>query len=246
MEFIAEGFRALERHWRIVGAYVVLTLAVVMSIHFWQYASLHDLFGDLDDRTTELIDLAVNIIGTAISAALQAIFFGYLGKVIDRPLYKLDGAGEAIRRFFVMWLLLNMVMLAISEFTNRLMIDEHPAAMGVLTILVVWYVVYLPVGASIMFHGSAKREELSEALAPISRMFPQVILVLLLRMAEVLLLLTFGAAAIPTEEVSFMWVPGALALTTMLVLLECVSFAAMWEICRVHRDTDDEDDEFDF
>ena len=246
MEFLAEGFRALERHWRIVAAYTLSSLAVIMAIHTWQAAMLQEWFGPVADSTVRIGDLIVMVGGTALIAAIQAIFLARFGQAIDRPLFKLDGTMDAIRRFFTLWLLLNIVMLALNEFTSNLAVEKHPAAEGVLIFVFIWHVIYIPIGACIMFHGTSRGSEIAEALAPMGRLFPQTLSIFVLRMFEFSLLFAFAGAVVPTAENGVAWLVGAPALSTMAILLECVSFAAMWEICRVFRDLDDQDDEFDF
>lgn len=243
MEFLAEGFRSLERHWRIVAMYTGLSLVVAMSIHTWQAAMLQKWLGPIDDSTIRITDFAIMVIGTTIGAGIQTIYFAQLGRAIDRPLFKVDGPLDALRRFFTTWLLLNLLLLGIIEIFKRLAVDGHPAAGGLVFFYVVAYVLYVPIGACIMFHGGAP---IGDAVSPMTRLFPQTAAVIFLRLFAFSLEYSFAPFVVPTVENTTAWLVGAPALITMMVLLECVSFAAMWEICKSNRDLGDEDDDMDF
>lgn len=164
---------------------------------------------------------------------LQAVVFARLGKEIDRPLWKCGSDREALRRFFVVWFLLNLLQVTLRQLiiSARRADFQDAEALFSLVFSLTW-VLYLPIGVCIMYWGRLDWRHLGEALAPIVEQFRLTLLVFLLMLFQ----LVFDTVSAEVMRGGH-GVMGPCVLVVVLTWIECLAFAAMWRICMVHRDT---------
>ncbi len=169
-------------------------------------------------------------------SAVQAAVFAALGREIDRPLWKSPDIKDALRRFFMVWFLLNLAVIAVIRAqASALRADAEAATAWLLILLLVLYVAAVPVGACVMYWGRLNWRELPEALAPLGRMLPLTLAVFLLTLGQFLLHL-FILPLVPqgvTESV-----PAMAVVDIPFALLDCYAFTATWRLCMAHRDAD--------
>lgn len=98
---------------------------------------------------------------------IYAIVFTMLARDMDRPVWKCEVPGEALRRFFEVWFILTLISTAARVIQLRATTVDAFAAMEFLIML--WSLVVIPLGACVMHHGALAWQELGEILAPIPR-----------------------------------------------------------------------------
>jgi len=246
VEFLREGFRAVERNWRIVALYTLSIMVVGLAQMTLFFLQRNDLMGLGEESLKRFTEFGSDLVVVALGAAIQSVAFGALGKEIDKPLYKIGGSTDALKRFFTMWLLLNLVIWLLVEWVLWAGTNDHPTTGLALLFFWLWSVSYLPIGACIMFSGTTEPGEIGNSLAPLGRFFPGFLAVALLLTVEFFFGLYFAPSLAPQDNMSLNWIPGWSALLALSGLIHCAAFAAVWEICRAHRDQDEETDDFDF
>jgi len=245
---LQDGIDALRRNWQSVAvlaaAYMLLSLGIKAS--FLLTASSGDEAGALTPNPVWMI--VATLVSASVLSVAQAALFARIGKEIDRPLWKCRDDVDALTRFFIVWLLLNLsgeLLLHLSLRFERQGWDDLSYIMVMLFAVV--YLFYIPIGACIMHHGALNWDELGHTLAPISAQFSDFALVLLIRIAT--LALWFAALAL---EASQEWLFTVVCFQPLVqaptVLLDCLAFAMMWRLCMIHRDSAHyrADDDFDF
>ncbi len=175
------------------------------------------------------------------TAASQCLAFAMLGKAIDRPVWRIGGPGEAMRRFFTLWFGLNLVEVAIVRVQTAAYDIWGPGGPGTFLwgLVFATAVVSVPFGAAVMFHGKLVWSELSEALQPIFRFGTQVTALCVATFAILMALLSMQGTALETPWIQ----PG---LRIIFALWECVVFTGVWLLCITNRESPVEDDDFDF
>lgn len=98
---------------------------------------------------------------------IYAIIYAMLARDMDRPVWKCEVPGEALRRFFEVWFILTLLSTAARAIQMRTATLDAYAAMEFLIML--WSLVVIPLGACVMHHGALAWHELGEILAPIPR-----------------------------------------------------------------------------
>lgn len=107
-------------------------------------------------------------VGFAAGLSLvYAIIYAMLARDMDRPVWKCEVPGEALRRFFEVWFILTLISTAARAIQLRATTVDAFAAMEFLIML--WSLVVIPLGACVMHHGALAWQELGEILAPIPR-----------------------------------------------------------------------------
>ena len=171
---------------------------------------------------------------SAVYALIQTLIFTWLGREIDKPLYKIAVPGEAMKRFFAMWLLFGLVSLTLF----RLSLSQHTAdnlelAQVLLLAFVMFEAFSIPVGACVMFRGSFEWRSLLDALSPLWRQFHAALGVLLVSLMQVLLVLGLIVWLAPYRAL-------LLLVDVAAAYLACLVFAGVWLVCMSDRDSDDE------
>lgn len=245
MEFVRAGIRGVEACWRWVAVLALGTAALNLASNALTHALLTGGLGALSESVKQAVDLVADLSLIAAISALQAIVYTAIGKHLDRPLYKSAGWTDALRRFFPMWLLMNLIFLAINYIAERLGPDNPDAISGLLVLILLYSLVYVPIAACVMFGGKAAWREVPGAVAPLIQ-FPQgALAVSFLAFVQFIVQIAFADVALPNERGGLTWLYASPALTVVLAVVEAAIFAAVWEMCRAFREVDPNDD-FDF
>lgn len=245
MKQIQRAWEALKTDHVAVASYVILGTAMGLA----HYLAIRMLA--LDPEVTlpswyYPYKLTTDLVLTVCFAGLQSVCFAFLGRSIDRPLWKCSSAMEALQRFFPTWFLLNLVTALIVHLQlvalNRNNGDVFDA-LGL--VLMVYFIVHLPIGVALM-HASRFREwTFAEALAPLGRRFGQTLIVLLVMLIQFTLHLVVSRVpdvALPRDIINHA------SFTFLFSWLDLLAFAATWRLCMDDRDAgaQEDNDPFDF
>ena len=183
----------------------------------------------------------IDLFIAAATAASQCLAFATLGKAIDRPVWRIDGPIEAMRRFYTLWFGLNLVEVAIVRTQIAANSIWGPGGPGTLLtgLIFATSIVIIPFGAAVMFHGKLVWSELSEAMQPIFRFGAQILALCIATFVVLVLLLSMRDAADAAPWIQ----PG---LRIIYAMWECVVFTGVWLLCITNRESPVEDDDFDF
>lgn len=181
----------------------------------------------------------------AIAGSLiQAVFFAELGAQVDRPIWKYAGPRDAMRRFFVPWLIINLSIITLIDIRSRLIVVGQTEAGALFDVLLlVVHLGALPVGACIMHWGALEWNELGAALRPLVRFIHLLLVPIAVAFIQFALLQLRAAAIVGNDAATFM----TLVLTDIpLFLLDALIFVLAWRICMIHRnEPEEESDPFD-
>lgn len=228
-----------------IGAHILLTIAV--------RALEHALGANVDPALAPSWYPAYNLgrqfVCAAIIAAVQAVLFARLGKAIDRPLWKCTGDAEALRRFFTLWFVINLIGVTMEQCAINAQNSGDEALQGLVALLYIPAYLLLPLlAACIMYFGKLDWANLLEALAPFGRQ---------LRLAAgALLVMLFCLVANDAGAIALRNILGDDGLDRAVVLpalvialpaaLECLAFTVMWRVCMADRDSHYYEDPYDF
>ena len=237
MNIFSQAIQAVQRNLAAFGLYIMITVGAGLAVVCGNY-----LMGDPGPDTAWtapllLYEFAVDLALVAATAFAQSIVFSRFGKEMDRPLWKVAGDLEALRRYFKLWFVLNVVVVVcfkLAIFLPILLGDDRYQG-GLLWLFVFTAAACVPVGAAIMFSREFHWRTLAESLAPFRR---QIGKAALLFCANGLFLFFFLALLIPTEE--HPWLRPVVDVISSY--FDCVIFAATWQVCRLDRDAPSETD----
>jgi len=242
MQIFREAFRVIEQNLRLAGVFVVLAAMLGLITDAVHYALENGLFGNLGERQESLVLLAARLAVVAAISALQAAVYALLGRQIDRPLYKVEGAWDGIRRFFTLWLLLNLIMLVIFRFLENTVAAENELAYLAYLLVFVYWIVQVPICACVMFMGRFRWQDFGESLKPLARHFEQTLGILLAGMLQFFMFDAILAGAGTDDPASLQWLYLSPLLSCVLGIMEVYIFSVTWLLCMLHRDTEDFDD----
>ena len=188
------------------------------------------------------VDLVIQVVYVVLYSLLLAVVFARLGKDIDRPLWKCQGARDAIRRFFVLWLIINLYFLMLYRLQRVAMLnDGEDVALFIELLVMTSYIVAYPAGACVMYMGKLDWAQLGQGLKPLARKFDLAFPILAVNFAGYVLLTVgmFAGAGLSS-------IPARVALPAVLnfsmALIDCFVFCAMWRVCMINRDDPDTED----
>ncbi|MBI2426012.1 MAG: hypothetical protein HYV27_24520 [Candidatus Hydrogenedentes bacterium] len=249
MELLEEGWKTIKRMPRLVVGYILWWLLITVVYRVCSEAA-RSLEGG-NASAVALLRLGGLVALAASGAVLQSIYFAAIGREVDKPLWKCPAAGEAVRRFFLIWFLLILILLTTEQFMSiAAERGDEQAFAALLPIYIFLSAIYFPIAACIMFWGRLNWQELGEALLPMLREMSNVILVMFIMFVNIMLQITVPAAFAPLLDSETPLAPQNLLLPALLSipsgLLDCLSFVIMFRICMIHRTTDYDSDDFDF
>ncbi|NIA13305.1 MAG: hypothetical protein GWP08_04435 [Nitrospiraceae bacterium] len=241
MNILVHAIQAVQQNLSALGVYLAITVPAGILLHIANYLANQSPGANPYTNPKLIAYQVVASLFLAVTYAIaSAIAFSRLGKSIDRPLWKISGGREALRRFFPMWLLLFIPLLCIDHLTAWASVPpvkHNLAGLAFLTMLVA-HAVVIPIGACIMFHGSAERAHLREALRPLARQFPPSAVILFLGgMMFVFVILLIDA----THTQRWLWP----AIDIVSGYFDCLIFSGVWLICMMDRQMP-EDNDFEF
>lgn len=241
------AWRDLQERPHLVYGYMGAVLLAILPVQFLSDWLAPDIGSNAVPPWWPLFTLACDVYVALTLAAVQAVGYCLLGRAIDRPLWRCPSVQDALRRFYVPWLLVQLcglVLLRAQVFAARADLGDVAVLMEIF--LVVYEMVVPLVIICAMHWGRFEWHELGEAVRPILR-FP---------------LLTMQAAALPfIAHVFWLMIMFSLdasehrssllliGLRLPIAFLDILAFAAMWRVCMHARNAaahGDEDDPFDF
>jgi hypothetical protein len=241
---LRDAFRALHEHPFPLAIYILGMAALDYFLRGVALLAGYPVGSDaLDVELSPKLDAlsyGLDIFLAGAASVLMCVAFSRLGRELDKPLWKVRGDWEAIRRFFALWFLLNLATLTLYRIAGSRVAassDSVVAELLFLAFLVVQAMV-VPVGACIMFGGGLRWKDLAEHLHPLVRNLPQVLPVLGVSLLSLLVVIS----VIPFL-VNLIWLVPLVNIISSYV--DCLVFVAMWLICMMHRDTF-EDIDLDF
>jgi hypothetical protein len=244
MRSIRDAANALQRNIGPLVFYLVCAVFLGELFVGFRLLEQHKVI-ELESPDKELCLLALQVAMAAGFATVRCIVFARMGREIDRPLWKISGDREALRRFLGLWIALGLVSVILTQLGLALggndAGDQHPLALLPLLGLLVVVLGGVPVCTCIMFWGKVEPGHLLEALTPLGkqfgRVFPLVALNLLGWLIQVL--------RVEFDEHPALVMVSAAILLVVAIYIECLVFAGVWLACMIDRDTIEEPD-FDF
>jgi len=182
-----------------------------------------------------------------MAALIQTIVLARLGKAIDIPLWKCRDDREALRRYFLLWALVNLGYVTLDQFaSNAYQAGSIDMAYSLLMLIFMYTVIVFPLAVCLMYAGRFSSLEVSEIFAPLTRNLALTGTVFLLLAMSFMIHVALAPIAVQQESLIREMI-GASLLTLPLALIELFVFAAVWRLCMYHRDTayQDEGDPFD-
>lgn len=239
LALVADAFQSLKRSPALVAGYALVCCSseyLVQLLLPLLPESTPDLEGPAWVRMAALAALVVHAV---ILSAAQAVFFARLGKSIDNPLWKCEDDREALRRFFSIWLVLNMLVLLIIRLMTITREQEFESASLMLELsLMFGFALFFPAGASIMYAKVERWQDTPAALRTISSQFGLSLMVMcigFLSFSYMLLMQELLGSEAGT-------IVPIVVISAPVTILDCLSFAAMWRVCMIHRDSPPEED----
>ncbi|GMW02015.1 MAG: hypothetical protein AMXMBFR84_31510 [Candidatus Hydrogenedentota bacterium] len=245
MKLIGDAVNAVQRNLGALGLFVAASLALNTLVFFAD--GLSGIASDPANLTLfdSMYFLARGLVIVSISSAAATVAFAWMGREIDRPLWKVDGTKEALRRFFPVWFTINFMGWAPTFLGMTLAQRTSTAPLGYLLLLlsVIYALFSTPIGTCIMFHGRFRWDQFGESLYPLVKQAPKTGVVLLVTITQVGLILYLdlvGGAGPAAFDIRGLLTDYATSVVN--VYIECLVFAAVWIICIIDRDTFEEVD----
>jgi len=245
MHLYFECFRGLLRQWQVSLAYLVGILGLGGIAYYT------DAFLGLGTKPEELpswygayasMQDLLQVLGTS---ALQTACFSIIGHRMDRPAWRCDSMADAFQRFYVPWLMINLIGVVLSRLESRAVGAFGADAFGPFEFLVMVGMLTLPIaGACVMHHGRPAWNTLDQALNPIGRYPSYTLQAMVFPLIAYILRGTILFGPLYVEP------PSPLYYTLMVLpfaFLDLAGFAAMWRVCMHYRDHAlSDEDPYDF
>jgi hypothetical protein len=242
-DILRDGVRSVQRNQWLIIAFAAACAGLDLAVRLVEWPLIgFDATRDIPPWAAN-VDLLIQMVYVALYAALVAVVFARLGKDIDRPLWKCGSSAEALRRFFALWLIINLYFLMLYRLQRvAIMHDNEDVAIFLELLVMISYIVAFPAGTCIMYAGKLDWAQLGPSLRPLTRKFDLAFPVLAINFGGyVLLTIGMFIGAEVTAIAGRLLIPGALSFA--MALLDGFVFCAMWRVCMVHRDEPDTDDE---
>jgi len=246
MALWSEAWRDLQErpHW------VYLFLGAVLLLDAPETVLTHYLSDSLDPEApaswAPLYRMASDIYLAFGYAAIYAVCFAMLGREIDRPLWRCETIADALTRFFIPWLI--VVLIEIAVYRGQVYAATAGAGELVMFLGMVDMILTLTlplVIVAVMHYGHFEFKELGDAVRPLLR-FPMLAMqASLIFLMQYVLFWTIAFSQSTSDGLSPLFL---IALNIPFSFLDVFGFAAVWRICMHYRDTahDDDEDPFDF
>ena len=236
---LRDAFRAVHEN---VGA-LLLFLMVDMPLTFVVAAGnefyLEPRREAMDERVLGLVQIGIDVLQVFVYAAIVSIVFSRLARNIDRPLWKVHGDGDALARFFPMWLLLTFICVAFLRFGQTFFESGQEDFGGVLQVIgMLLITMVIPFGAIVTFLGNGRGEDLRVAVSILPRVIDRFLLAMLIGFFQFNLM-----AELYTSEGTEYWMRPLIA--ALDVYMDCVVFSYIFLACREQRDLEEPIDPYD-
>lgn len=236
---LRDAFRAVHTNVGALFLFLMIDLPLTMAV-----ASLNEFYvaprsEELSDQVIGLIQTGAVVIQVFVYAAVASIVFSKMAKNIDYPMWKIHGSGDALSRFFPMWLLLFFVSVAVIQFGIIAFQqgDENLGA-GLQFGGIVLLITVIPFGAIVTFLGNGRGEDLRVAFTIIPRVIDRFLVAMLIGFVQISIVQT-----VLLEEGTAFWMKPMVS--AFDVYLDCVVFSYIFLACREQRDMEEPVDPYD-
>lgn len=245
MPLLNDAWKALRDYPRITAAYALANATIIFLFRL-ALALAEPLHLSPDHGLGALLRIALLLATGAGVSLVQAVLLARLGRELDKPLWRCPDDADAARRFFLPWFIINLLLIALWQFSERAHgAEQQEIAAFFELIAMLASVLLFPLGVCVMFWGRLEWPELGEALRPITRNLPHAALVfLILLVQQALFVAAYGLR--PHISPLFDAVVYPTLVTAMLATIELLAFNAMWIVCILHRNEPDDHEDFDF
>jgi hypothetical protein len=236
MRVLVEAAQALPQNARAAAVYVLLCTGTNALKRTTDAVLASESVPLLVPSAQSAYDFAMSLF-IAVGFTLASVLgFSRLARQLGRPLWKVDGDGEALSRFFMPWLLLCLAMVTTIRLMSQFLQEQPDSVPGELLKFVFFslFIFSVPVGACIMFSGHFAWRDLPGSLAPLVRQFPLTLAVAFVNFIALVYVLSL-------PDVLRQW-PGLDKATWFecladapLSLVDCYVFAVTWFICTRDR-----------
>ncbi len=195
---------------------------------------------DLGDRVGGLISTGESILQIFLFALLYSIFLSRLARSLDRPLWKVHGARDAIARFFPMWLVMFFVCTAFIQF-GMMFFDAgyENAGQGFQWIGIILNMMIVPFAAIVMFLGNGHGDDIrTAALTVLPRIPDRFFLALLIAFMQIV-----SITMMSIDESTTFWMRPVISAANIYV--DFVLFSYIFLSCREQRDLEEPQDPYD-
>lgn len=238
---LGEAFRAVQENLSALFAYWAIILPVA-ALDIARQQFLEGAESAFQGWRNALISVTLMVLESAATALAASVAFSRMGRELDKPLWKVQDDGEAVRRFFPLWFLFSLALGVFSLISTLLAVVTEDAALhlALLLMYVVAAVLTIPLGACIMFSGRVHRDRLGETLQPIANQALGIAVFVLFGVVAYIFLLSLAISIPP--HLAF----AKLAIHIVGGYCDCVIFAGVWLIYRADRDSPPDEEDFDF
>ena len=245
MEFIRAAVDAVQRNLPALALYTVALLLATVGGQAAYWGALQYLQMDPKTYWTGPGAILTMVVVSAVFAVPRTAAFAWMGRDIDKPLWRVRDDWDAIKRFYLLWLMLDLAMSAVWQFTAMLYWADNPLALFGKAVSIMLSMLIIPVGGCIMFSGHMQWRHLPEILAPLTRQLPKTGILVAAGFIQVWLLSHISMlVSSPTEEFPQPFDHFAVTAALMLInsYLDCLIFAGVWLLCMADRDSPDDID----
>jgi len=237
VELIRDAVNAVQKNLEALGIYIGITLTVSVVSTFANSRMGAPPENPYADPNLVMYEVVLNLFLVFAAALAQSIAFARLGKDIDRPLWKISGDLEAIKKYLPLWAGLNAIVILIQVLTGWSIstFGGSPASGFLFIATVLAMILYIPAGAALMFIRTPEWTHLPEAVRPLFRQFPKTLVILAL--TGVLYLLQISLIA-GTEDQP--WLRPLVDIA--FAYFDCVIFSAVWLVFMYDRQAPEEVD----
>ena len=202
------------------------------SLNAWERAETYPVL-------SSTIRLGMAIYLAVAASAVMAVFFAELGVRVDRPIWKCAGPREALRRFFIPWLIINLATITLVDIQARLLVAEkRDAGAAIEMLILIVHLGAVPIGACIMHWGALVWSDIGSALKPMARRMPLALLPCAIAFLQYALMNLRALFLIEYDVTTFM----TLLITDIpLLLMDLVIFIMTWRLCMHYRNMPDEE-----
>ncbi len=240
MNLPAEALKDLRQSMGAVLRYMIAVMLAVFSCRLLLFAAQHRFPEETYPQLFAMTRLLAFLYLAFAASAVQAVCLAMLGAEIDRPLWKYKGMSDALQRFFVPWLIINLFLITLVDIQSRLLAaDMTDVAVLLEFVILMTHAAAMPVAACIMHWGALEWGELGEALRPLGRLFS---LALLPFAVGIIQYLMSSARALGASDNMLIDLVYFSVTDVPLLLLEVFIFAMVWRICMHHRSLPPVDD----
>jgi len=240
LTIIRDAIEAVQRNLGALLIYLAFVLPPGLVTLAWGLLKEQERLDTLNPALRSLCEVAIDLGFVLLVALGQSIAFSMMGREIDRPMWRISGPVEALRRYFGLWFVFALAGLASARLASLLAgrQPDGPFAGLVFLLYLVISLATVPIGAGLMFQGRISINNWREGVAPLFRQFLRTLVLVGMNLFSFAL---FIAIYTPERSVLMTMVLGAVVFI-IGAYFDCVVFAGIWLICMIDRDTTEEPD----